>query len=109
VNGSGLIGDSEAALRFFGKGVVGRSGIANVGSAVLASLAGDVVDAEALLLRFLVASDGAFFFSYKAPVGFGGFGVAEALLVILRAERRRDAMADCVGREARNYRMAWKR
>lgn len=34
VNGGGLVGDSDAVFRFFGRGVAGRLGTANVESAV---------------------------------------------------------------------------
>lgn len=104
VSGGGLMGDSDdedaaAPLRFFGKGVAGRSGIAN--SAPLVDEAGSSCCAgavsEALLLRFLGAAVGFFSaFVYFATLSFPPFSdVTGALVLATRAERLRDIATMC--------------
>lgn len=92
VKGGGLAGDSDAAaLRFLGKGVAGRSGIAKSDSCDggLGSSCGAVT--EALPLRFLGAAAGFSTLVYFATpfVALVAKGT-EALLLATRAERLRD-------------------
>lgn len=108
MNGGGLVGDadSDAALRLFGKGVVGRSGMAKGRSGagmIVPPWASSFVDwdggdvADGLVFRFFGAGVGLAIFSYFAVVGFGAFasGVLVALLFATRDERLRD-MLYCV-------------
>jgi hypothetical protein len=95
VKGGSLIGDSDdgAALRFFGSGVAGRSGIvkASFGSGFVGLLVGDVVDA--LLLRFLGAMVGFEFVLLDADPFVPLVSVkVEVLLLATRAERLRDML-----------------
>lgn len=105
VKGGGLLGDSEsdAGLRLFGKGVVGRDGIAKgrSGEAMMVPFASSCVDwdggvVDGVALRFFGAGVGLVIFSYFAVVGFGAFasalGVVVALVFATRDERRRDML-----------------
>ena len=101
VKGGGLMGDSEdaAALRFFGRGVAGRSGIVNSPLLVDGFDSFCCVSAvrEALLLRFLGAVVG--FFSTLVYLATLSFPVVSFVLVLAtRAERLRDIAMMCSGR-----------
>lgn len=102
VKGGGLLGDSEeAALRPFGKGVDGSSGMAKGSSGALmmvpfASSSTSVDwdgDVAGLLLRFFDAEAGLLIFSYfAAPFGAFAEGVLAVLLLATRAERLSDML-----------------
>lgn len=97
--------DAATALRFFGKGVAGRSGTTNPASLVdglgSSCSAGASAVAEALLLRFLGAAAGTGFFStfvYLATLSFPPFPKATRVLVLAtRAERLKDIAMMCSG------------
>jgi hypothetical protein len=95
VNGGGFDDDSDAALRRLDFGVVGTSGTTNSAFgglvAPLRAAAPSLVDvADALLLRFLGATEA--LGADLAPLLVAPLvsGVADALPVEMRAERRRD-------------------
>ena len=87
-----MIGDSFAPFRLLGRGVAGKSGTANVGSGMDmgSAAADDVVASEARLFLFFVS-----FTAFEA-VFAGSFlyeavsGIADVVVVEIRAERRRD-------------------
>jgi hypothetical protein len=100
VNGGGLDGDSDVALRRFGRGVAGSSGTAKTGwesgakidsaASSFDSLGGDVAVFEARLFLFLVTLVG---FADVLGVTFlyaAGSGMADAVVVEMRVERRKD-------------------
>lgn len=108
VKGGGLMGESEdveaAPLRFFGRGVAGRSGMANSpfsadesGSSCCACAC---AVADALLFRFFVSAVGFFStFVYFATLAFTpSFGLTGMLVLATRAERLRDIVMICSGR-----------
>lgn len=93
VNGGGLTGDSDAvfALRFFGSGVEGSSGIAKSGSSLFVKASSCRSVREALLLRFFGAAAGFSTLVYLAST----LVVLPSTVVLLatRAERLRDMLS----------------